>query len=311
MGATAEYSEVLNGWYPIERRLGEAVPELAKFPRYFEIETVNACNARCPMCTIDDWDRRDGLMDQDLFEKIADEIGENREVVRRVALYRDGEPLIDKRLATRVAGLKGRGVRRVGISTNVALLNQDRAEGLLLAGLDEIILSVDSLDRSVYESIRVGLEFEEVLANALKFVELRDQLKSDCQVWVRMIRQESNKAEWPEYEKFWRAKLRESDRVDYRNIHNWGGQLVNFKSIAAANIVDPCVALWSLMVVFADGSVPLCNVDYNKTRPLGNLNDSSIADLWASQEQSRRREEHLDGKRSGICVGCNVWSEAA
>ena len=32
---------------------GESYDFLLRFPRYLEIETVNACNARCPMCTID------------------------------------------------------------------------------------------------------------------------------------------------------------------------------------------------------------------------------------------------------------------
>jgi radical SAM protein with 4Fe4S-binding SPASM domain len=293
----------------LERRLGESVEELEKFPRYFEIETVNACNARCPMCTIDDWDRRDGLMEMELFRKIADEIGKHSETVRRVALYRDGEPLIDKRLATKVQMLKERDVKRVGISTNVALLSEERAEGLLLAGIDEVILSIDSLNKDVYEKIRVGLDFDEVMANARGFIAMRDALQSDCQVWVRMIRQESNRFEWASFEKFWRARVQASDRVDYLNIHNWGGQLVNFKAIAPANIVDPCVALWSLMVVFANGDVPLCNVDYNNTRPLGNVRDSSIAALWQSKEQDERRGEHLNGKRTGICQGCTVWSE--
>ncbi|MDP3952644.1 radical SAM/SPASM domain-containing protein [Microbacterium sp.] len=301
----------MNLWHPIQRRLDEPVPDLVRFPRYFEIETVNACNARCPMCTIDDWDRRDGLMDAALFTKIADEIGAHADEVRRVHLYRDGEPLIDKRLATKVAELKGRGVKRVGISTNASLLTETRAEGLLLAGIDEVLLSVDSLDRSVYESIRVGLEFEEVMANCLRFIELRDAMASDCQVWVRMIRQESNKNEWPAYRDFWRERLRPTDRVDYRNLHNWGAQLVNFRPIAPADTAAPCVALWSLMVIFASGDVPMCNVDYNNKHPLGNVRDSRIADLWRSQTQNARREAHLFGKREGICVGCTVWDEGA
>ncbi len=205
--------------------------------------------------------------------------------------------------------LKERGIERVGISTNIALLNEERAESLLLSGLDEIILSVDSLKKDVYEAIRVGLEFEEVMENAKRFIKIRNELGSDCQVWVRMIRQESNKDEWPEYQKFWRSLVQPTDRVDYLNIHNWGGQLVNFKAIAPANITDPCVALWSLMVIFANGDVPMCNVDYNNTRPLGNVRDSSIADLWQSKEQDERRGEHLGGKRTGICKGCTVWSE--
>lgn len=295
----------------IERRAGESTEMTESFPRYFEIETVNACNARCPMCTIDDWDRRDGLMDAPLFEKIADEIGEHAEVVKRVALYRDGEPLIDKGLSKKVANLKWQGIQRVGISTNAALLSEEKAESLLLAGIDEVLLSVDSLVPSVYEGIRVGLKFEEVMTNCIKFIELRDTMQSDCQIWMRMIRQESNYKEWPDYEEFWRARLRDTDRVDYRNIHNWGAQLVNFRPVSKPQTDRPCIALWSLMVIFANGDVPLCNVDYHNRHPLGNVREQSIASLWQSHEQHARRSKHMNGQRDeiDICRGCTVWSE--
>lgn len=289
----------------------ESIESLCKFPRYFEIETVNACNARCPMCTIDDWERRDGLMDFYVFEKIAEEICANADKVERVALYRDGEPLLDKMLSYKVRTLKRGGVKRVGISTNAALLNVDRSQRLIESGLDEIILSVDSLVPSVYEAIRKGLKFDEVLENCLKFIEIRDARKSTCQVWVRMIRQESNYAEWPEFERYWRSMLQPTDRVDYRNIHGWGGQLKGFKPIAKASTEKACVALWSLMVIFANGDVPFCNVDFLNKYPLGNVRTSSIADLWQSQEQNRRREKHLHNKRENICVGCDVWAEEA
>ena len=292
---------------------GDSYGGLIAFPRYFEIETVNACNARCPMCTIDDWDRRDGLMDDATFARIAAEIGEHAGEVKRVALYRDGEPLIDKRLAVKVLDLKQRGVKRVGISTNAALLTPKKSEALLGAGIDEVLLSVDSLKPSVYGAIRVGLDFHEVMFNCLKFIELRDSMGSSCQVWVRMIRQESNYNEWPTFEEFWRARIKQSDRVDYRNLHNWGSQLVNFRPVVEAGTDKPCVALWSLMVIFANGDVPMCNVDYNNRYPLGNVRDSSIASLWQSQEQNRRRELHMTGRRHEItpCMNCTVWSEEA
>lgn len=284
---------------------------LITFPSYFEIETVNACNARCPMCTIEDWDRRDGLMSDELFAKIADEIGEHRDHVKRVALYRDGEPLIDKKLAQKVRLLKERGVQKVGISTNVSLLTPDKSTALLQAGIDEVLLSIDSLKPAVYEAIRARLKYDEVMFNAQRFIEIRDALKSKCRIWVRMVRQELNKDEWPEYRDFWRARVRATDRVDYHNIHNWGGQLVGFKQIAAADTEQPCPALWSLMVIFANGDVPLCNVDYGNKYPVGNVGESSISEVWQSKEQNRRRQLHLDGKRSEIpmCISCNVWSE--
>ncbi|HIO82261.1 TPA: hypothetical protein EYG59_27145, partial [Candidatus Poribacteria bacterium] len=55
----------------------EKYQDLIQFPRYLEIETVNACNARCPMCTINDWQRDTPTMKDELFEKIAAEVIDN------------------------------------------------------------------------------------------------------------------------------------------------------------------------------------------------------------------------------------------
>ena len=73
--------------------------DLFEYPKYIELETVNACNARCPMCTIDDWERKSPTMKDELFLKIADDLGANSSSLKRVSLYRDGEPLLDKKMA--------------------------------------------------------------------------------------------------------------------------------------------------------------------------------------------------------------------
>jgi sulfatase maturation enzyme AslB (radical SAM superfamily) len=286
--------------------------DLLAFPRYFEIETVNACNARCPMCTIDDWTRKTPIMKMDLFRKLADEICDHRDVVKRVNLYRDGEPLLDKKLPDRMAILKEGGINEVAISTNVALLDEERARAILEAGIDMIILSIDSLDKEVFEKIRVRLIHEEVMANALRFIGLRNQIRPSCKVWVRMIRQETNVDEWPAFEAYWRQHLAENDRVNYHDIHNWGGQLDGFKAIVPTREPNlPCIALWSLMVIFGDGRVPLCNVDYNNLYPSGDVSKDSIANVWRSHIYNQRRLMHLGGDKAGIpiCKNCNVWDE--
>lgn len=290
----------------------ESYGDLLNFPRFFEIETVNACNARCPMCTIEDWNRKSPIMREPLFEKIADELGRHRDQVTRVSLYRDGEPLLDNKLARRVALLKQRGIRTVAISTNVSLLDEERATRLLHAGIDEVILSIDSLDPAVFESIRVRLKFDQVMENALRFIALRNRLRPSASIRVRMVRQESNRDEWPDYEKFWRPRLAPGDRCYYVNIHNWGGQLDGYRPVEASRVrALPCVALWSLMVIFANGDVPLCNVDYNNREPLGNVRDHGIAELWRSPLAAARRAQHLDGRKAEmtLCQSCTVWDE--
>jgi len=285
---------------------------LQEFPRYFEIETVNACNARCPMCTIDEWTRKTPIMKDGLYKKLVDEIAEHADVVKRVSLFRDGEPLLDKKMPHRIAMLKDRGIGEVAFSTNVALLNEKTAADILHAGLDTITMSIDSLKKEVFEAIRVRLNIEEVMENALKFIELRDKIRPQTKIWVRMVRQESNADEWPEFEQYWKKKLGPNDRVNYHNLHNWGDQLKGFKPVADSYEPNlPCIVLWSLMVIFGDGRVPLCNVDYNNKFPTGDVADKSIAEVWQSTIMNERRRLHLDGKKAAIsiCDNCNVWDE--
>ncbi len=293
-------------------RPGDTVDDLVRFPSFFEIETVNACNARCPMCTIEDWSRHSPTMKMPLFRKIADEIIEHAGHVRRVNLYRDGEPLLDKKLPDRLEILKTGGVRETAISTNVSLLDEARSKALLEAGLDMVVLSIDSLKKDVFERIRARLVFEEVMDNALRFIDLRNRIRPSTSIWMRMIRQQDNIGEWPAYRAFWADKLSPNDRIMYHNIHNWGGQLEGFKAIDGTHEVNlPCVALWSLMVIFANGDVPNCNVDYNGKFPNGNIRDHSIQDIWQSRVIEQRRALHLGNRKAemSICAKCNVWDE--
>ena len=291
----------------------ESYQDLLSFPRYLEIETVNVCNARCPMCTINDWERGSKPMTDELFAKIAAEVVQHRDELQRVSLYRDGEPLIDKKLPQRIKMLKDGGIKNVSISSNISLLDEAKAVELLEAGLDNIIFSIDSLNKEIYESIRVRLKFETVLANALRFIQLRNQINPKTRIWIRMIRQESNQDEWPSYQRFWADHVGPQDRVYYHNIFNWGGQLKGYEPIAKSYEPGlPCVALWSLMVIFTNGDVPLCNVDFNKKFPTGSVATHSLKEVWQSKILNERREAHLAGKKSCIqlCQNCNVWEES-
>ena len=265
------------------------------------------------MCTISDWQRQPQVMKDELFEKIAGEIAAHAAEVIRVHLYRDGEPLLDKKLAPRVARLKQGSIREIGISTNGELFDETKARDILEAGLDEIIFSIDSIKKDVYEKIRVGLDFHTVMLNSKMLFYWRNRWNPKCRIRIRMIRQESNKEEWDSgaYQAQWNQFLSPGDTVECRDIHNWGGAISGHQF--SGDTQRPCIALWSLCVIFADGTVPLCNVDYNAKFPLGNVRASSIAALWQSAEQEKRRAFHMAHDRKAIspCTNCTVWSEDA
>ena len=254
-------------------------------------------------------------MSDSLFNKIADELEDNTRYLKRVNLYRDGEPLLDRKLPERISILKSKNIPNISISTNASLLTSEKAHEILSAGIDMVTVSVDSLKKDIYEQIRRGLVFEEVLSNVQNFIKLRNNLNSSCEIWIRMIRQQSNHNEFPDYEKYWSGLGTLNDQLDriyYHNVFDWGGQLDGFQNITKNTEVHlPCVSLWSLMPIFASGVVPMCNVDYNANHEIGNINHSSIKEVWQSSIMNDIRNKHLSGNKFllDMCKSCNVWEE--
>lgn len=281
------------------------------FPRYFEIETVRACNADCEMCTVREWKNKNQRMSDVLFAKIAEELPKHAAWIRVICLSRNGEPLLDKRLPERIKLLKSIGIRSTSFSTNASLLDEKRSRALLEAGLDDIRFSIDGATKETFEKIRRGLSFEKIRDNCLRFIELRNATRAPTRIQVRMAVSASNQHEVDAWRTFWRARLSENDVVYSKPIHTWGNQL---QGIEAANEIAkyaavPCISPWSTMIIHYDGSVPLCGCDYNNQYHFGNVTERSIAEIWQSQGFAEVRQKHAGGERNDIalCRGCNIW----
>ena len=296
----------------VERRMQFSMAELRPFPKYIHIETVSTCNARCIMCGIDFDSKPKRLMGDELFAKLAAEIGEHRDRVEKVMPYLDGEPLIDKKIPARIRLLKDAGVKLVNISSNTSLLDEEHAHALLEAGLDEIYMTIDSLKPEIYEAIRVRLKFDTVMANAQRFIALRDRLRPQLRVRVQMIRQELNKDEPEDFIRFWRAVLKPTDQIVIQKAHNWANAVGVMKFGDEDDVnAFPCQAPFGTMVVHVDGTVPLCCMDTTSRHPVGDLTRQSMADIWHGAAMERYRQLHLDGRRAeiDICDGCTLWRE--
>jgi MoaA/NifB/PqqE/SkfB family radical SAM enzyme len=296
----------------VERRLLLPLDRLLTFPRYFLIETINSCNARCVMCGIDFDSKTKQIIDDALFDRMVAEIGQHADFVEKVMLYLDGEPLLDKRMPDKVAKMKAAGVKKVNLATNASLLDERRGRALIAAGLDEVYITLDSLDPATYEAIRVRLKFDEVYANIMTFIALRDQLNPKLLIRIQMIQQDLNFDEGDAFLAHWRTRLSPIDQIVVQRAHNWanGVAVHKFGDEADINAV-PCIALWGTFVVHVDGTVPLCCMDTDTHHRLGDLRTQSIAEVWRGQVLDRIRALHLDGRRAEIamCDGCTLWRE--
>lgn len=121
-----------------------------------------------------------GEMDDRTFNNVIKNIAELR--IEKVVFSGWGEPLTHPKVIKYIKLVKDLGIY-VAINTNGSLLNSGINE-LLNTGIDEIVVSVDSVETDVYKSIRVGGLLGNVLKGILKVNELRkDSYKPDLTMW--------------------------------------------------------------------------------------------------------------------------------
>ena len=289
----------------------EDLNDCLKFPKYFEIESIRACNARCIMCTVNQWKVHENpLMNFSLFEKIVEEMKNYSDWIEIVCFNRNGEPTLDKTIAQKVLMLKQIGIKKVRLITNGALMNSKLSESLLNSGIDEVMFSIDSIKKSTYEKIRKGLKFDVVLRNILRYIEIRNNINTESQVTLRMIQTDENIREQEEWIKFWKNKIEEHDKAYIMPMHSWGNQLVKegYDKIKKFEKI-PCISPFSTMVIFYNGKVGLCGADYKPLYNMGDVTKNLIYEIWNNEKFNSLRIAHLTQKRNKyeLCRGCDIW----
>lgn len=277
------------------------------------------------MCGIDEWVRENKYMSDYLFQKITSELGEHSDVIERVSLFLGGEALLDNKLERRISSLLNKKIKNVYFTTNASLLDCDRAKKILESGVTQVDISIDSLNREVYEKIRVHLKFDEVLENTLQFVKLRNEGDYKTRIRIRITEMLCNKHEIEQMINFWNEILdiSKGDLVYAKSLNTtFISSNINdskFSFIGVNEYLDnfsscnllPCYALWNTAVIFSDGRVGMCCVDMGRNFIFGDLKRQTLEDVWRNSETLLSiRAKHLKEGRGSIevCKNCNVWA---
>ena len=163
-------------------------PSAARAKRYFEqagsrgsvpqqlpvclyLETTNRCNLLCTTCPRTFAELEPPAdMSWGLFTSIVDQIPN----LDRAVLHGVGEPMLVKALPRMVRYLKDRGTY-VLFNTNGTLLNEKNGRALIIAGLDELRVSIDASNAGSYKIVRGKDYFARILKNVRAFRDLQER----------------------------------------------------------------------------------------------------------------------------------------
>lgn len=265
------------------------------------VENSNICNLSCTFCPHKVMKRRQGIMNDCLFERILDQCKSFG--VDYVTIYGFGEPLLDPSFCRKVDLAKKRGLGRVTTNTNGSLLNAEVAENLIRSGLDEIYISIDANTPETYQKVRGSSRFSVVEKNVRLLLRKRSAIgRKNPTVTLSYVESELNKHETQDFVSKWRNMV---DCISISKIHNWTGD-IPIESSTGYRMRDPCRLLWTDMVINWDGTVPLCCNDYNNSMKFGDLKHDSLEAIWSGEKMKAIRELHKEKRFNEIptCRNC-------
>lgn len=279
-------------------------------PKTFTIETVLACNLRCPECAIGSGiiQRRKDCLSYEQFKIVADKA---KPFVRYFYLHLWGEPTLNKDIVQMVRYASE--FCRTNISTHAVSLSHEMAEGLITAGLGDLIVSIDGFTQEVYEKYRVGGDVKKALANLALFQELNLKHGGKTKILPQFIVFRHNQHEVGLFTEHCKSLgLTPSFKAPYiRNIENQQFFNSDFPQYqrkeyddmdSLRHAMSDCVNPKEVFTMQVDGSIIICCHDYDKQTCFGNIFEQDVLEIWDSPAFRKYRWDILSGNPPDFCL---------
>ncbi len=296
---------------------GFVVPKL---PKVVRIEPASACNLHCIHCPTGvnkPVPGERGVMSRETFDLILTML--RADVPDVVVLYHGGEPLLNKMFVDMIRQIKWLGVRFVKTVSNGLLLTEPVMRGIIEAELDAIEFSLDGTSPAENNAIRVGCDFDAVVAKVKRLVDLREELGAALpQVFIantQMLNGAHDPGGPPAPPQFLLDAFsgRYASRVSFKTQHMifWPG--LNAKNyervetpVASPSHVKYCDHIVNTISIRWNGDIVPCCYDITSKFVIGNIRDGSLADLWNNTRYRQLRQDIYDGTYPALCVNCPV-----
>lgn len=278
-------------------------------PPILALELTNYCNLKCLYCTNNTGGRKREHMNEETFSQVMKNINSFK-FKKRIQLVGNGESTIHPNFKEFLNQLTNSG-NYISLVTNGNWIKNDIAEILLNAKIDLIEFSIDAGGEENYEKSRLQGDYNLLLKNVKETFYLKQKLKSKTLINVRSLLRPSQKNQFEIEKKLW-GKF--SDRVMPQyllKINNTDYKEDLFTPVQLKdNSCPKCTLPFKHMEVKNNGDVLMCYYSLYQLNPsglpIGNINSSSLTELWNCQIMKNYRKAHRtrDEKSMPVCKGC-------
>lgn len=281
---------------------------LREFPFIVDVEPTNHCNLRCKMCPRNLMKRETGFMEFATFKKVIEECKKYGAAVR---LIRFGEHLMHPQVFELIKYAKDNGVL-IHLTTNGLFLNGEKAEKLVDLELDSIIFSFQGATKEGYQDMRYNNKYDELVENIKQLIEIRKS-KNKKKPWVHISSTMTNETEEEinQFRKFWgsivdsvgvgKTNFSRIDKGDYRkNIEEYLPKETITKKYR------PCTEVYQKLSVNWNGDVTACCGDFDNFLIVGNINESTLKEIWEGEKLNMIRStlDRMKMEDLPLCRDC-------
>ena len=319
-------------WNLILLRVSFYYGKIVKRPIHFgqpftlSIEPTTACNLACPECPsgLKQFTRPTGKLNLELHERMLQQVHKS---VFYINYYFQGEPFLNPKFLSLIRQAKQYNIY-TATSTNAHFIDQKKAEEIVASGLDRLIISIDGLTQETYESYRVNGKLEKVIEASKWLVAAKKEAKRKTPYLIfQFLAVAQNEHEIPAIYQLGKTIGIDEVRIKTAQLYDYehGNPLMpkNEKYARYKQQKDGtyqlkyktgnhCWRMWSGSVLTWDGKVVPCCFDKDAQHPMGDLNDSSLSEIWNSAKyQQFRRQLFVSRQAIEMCRNCSegaqVW----
>ena len=304
--------------------LHNAIP--LEVPLVLYLEMSGYCNLKCRFCpqgnTENSLLKKDN-MNLEIASKIVNDIKVFNKKMRLIRVCGEGEPLCCSELAEILRKIHEANITdRIELITNGILLTPDISKEIVKS-VDRVVISVEGLSDADYlEYSQTKVDFDRFCQNIRELYAISTEFLKDtegkCIIHVKIHESAvpSHELRTSFFEKFSNycdeisieALVDLWPEVDISAINAEKKFRYNVEKTMEIQKKHICPQMFKGIQIYANGDVTPCCVDWKRVNLLGNIENSSLKDIWTGEKLRKLQMAHLQGQKCKLnpCKDCTM-----
>lgn len=273
--------------------------------RHVQIEISNLCNYKCIFCPRIKSVRKKGMIDEELFNRLIQEVYEFG--AREMSFHYSGDPFLHPKLAEYVRKAKEIGYSYVYIDTNGSNATPEKVKAVIDAGVDSIKFSVNAGTRETYTFTHGIDAFDEVVSNIRYCNEYRNRVNPQMKLFVSCVYTKYTQKEKESISELFHF----CDEVIFQPASDFSGVMPEVNELLKGEGDNnysnkcPCPMVFGGIYITYEGYLSACCTNFDNHVVVADLNKVSLKEAWYGEKMTELRKRHLENNLKGlVCYNC-------